>query len=289
LLDSIDSAARFVWDNIRLMGLKDVLDIIIVAFLIYKLITFFARTGSGRVVRGVVLLLLLMWVGSLLKLTVVNYLMGQAFQMGLLVVIIVFQPELRHMLERVGSSDISLVFSGSGNKSSEKETESAIAAVAAASAVFSRTYTGALLVFERKIRLDDYIKSGTQIEANVKSELIENIFYPKTPLHDGAAIIRNGRLAAAACMLPLSANPNIDRNLGTRHRAAIGLSELSDAVVIVVSEETGTISLAVEGMLKSRLSAEMLQQLLRKHLLPENVKAQNVIDKIKTVGRRERI
>jgi diadenylate cyclase len=269
------------------MGLTDLLDIAIVAFLIYKLITFFSRTGSGRVVRGVVALLLLIWVGSLLKLTVVNYLVGQAFQSGLLVVIIVFQPELRHLLERVGSSDISLVFSNSGGR--EKETESAIAPVAASCAQFSKSYTGALIAFERKIRLDDYIKSGTQIEANVKSELIENIFYPKTPLHDGAVIIRNGRIAAAACMAPLSTNPNIDRNLGMRHRAAIGLSEASDAVVVVVSEETGAISLAVEGMLKSRLSAEMLQQLLRKYLLPGDAKPLTVLDRIKTVGRREKI
>jgi len=288
LLNTIGDAARFVWDNIRLMGFNDVLDIVIVAYLIYKLITFFSRTGTGRVVRGVIALLLLIWIGSLLKLTVVNFLVGQAFQSGLLVVIIVFQPELRHLLERVGSSDISQVFSSASRKTSDKEMEAAITMVVLACSHFSREYTGALIAFERKIKLDDYVKTGTLIESNVKSELIENIFYPRTPLHDGAAIVRNARISAAACVLPLSSNPNIDRNLGTRHRAAIGLSELSDAVVVVVSEETGAISLAVEGMLKSRLTSDMLQQLLKKYLLPENSKTQNVLDKIITVGRREK-
>jgi diadenylate cyclase len=278
----------FIWDNIRTIGVSDILDIAVVAFCIYKAVTFFSRTGAGRVLRGVVLMLLLMWVASLLKLTVVNYFIGHTLQVGILLLVIVFQPELRHVLERVGSSEISMVFSAKSIKNSEKEAESLIASVTSACADLSRSYTGALIVFERKMKLEDTVKTGTIIEANVSSDLLKNIFYPKTPLHDGAVIIRDGRIAAAACMLSLSRNPNIDRNLGTRHRAAIGITETSDAAVIVVSEETGGISFASGGMLKRRLTPETVGMLLRAELIEEDAvsKTATLLERVKMVTRR---
>jgi diadenylate cyclase len=275
----------FVWDYTMTIGIADVLDIAIVAFFIYKMFRYFSRTGSGRVVRGVLLLIGLMWIASLTKMTVVNFFIGQTFQMGILAVIILFQPELRHLLERVGSSDISQVFSAAQNIGM-KETDAVIVSVTSASADFSKSSTGALIVFERRIKLDEQVKSGTVIDANVNKDLLKNIFYPKTMLHDGAAIIRNGRITAAACMLPLSQNPNLDRNLGTRHRAGIGISELTDAVVVVVSEETGAISLAVGGMLKRRLSPDMLQALLRTELIGEDAASNTIIGKIREAGKK---
>jgi diadenylate cyclase len=287
-VDYIINAFEFIWDNIRTIGISDVLDIAVVAFCIYKAVTFFSRTGAGRVLRGVVLVLVLMWVASLLKLTVVNYFIGHTLQVGILLLVIVFQPELRNVLERVGSSEISMVFSAKSIKNSVKDAEALISAVTAACADLAKTYTGALIVFERKMKIDDAIKSGIIIEANVSADLLKNIFYPKTPLHDGAVIIREGRIAAAACMLTLSRNPNIDRNLGTRHRAAIGITETSDAAVIVISEETGSLSFASGGMLKRRLTPETVGKLLRSELIEEDAvsKTATLLERVKTAARR---
>ncbi|MDR2529971.1 MAG: diadenylate cyclase CdaA [Oscillospiraceae bacterium] len=284
-MDWLPEIAGFVWDYARTIGPADVLDIAVVAFFIYKMVSYFSRTGSGRVMRGVLLLLGLMWLAASLRMTVVNVLIGETFKIGILAIIVLFQPEFRHFLERLGSSDLSQVFS-TARKVGAKEYDAIIDAITAAAAEFSKSSTGALIVFERKMKLDDIVKSGSELDASVNKELIKNIFYPKTPLHDGAAIIRNGRISAAACMLPLSQNPNIDRNLGTRHRAAIGISELTDAVVVVVSEETGAISVATGGMLKRRLAPDILQSLLRSELIADDVASNTVISKIRSAAKK---
>jgi len=284
-MEIITAAAQFIVENVRTMGLADLLDIALVAFLIYKLFRYFSRTGAARVVRGVLFLIVVMWVASLLNMTVVNFLIGQTFQMGILTVIILFQPELRQLLERMGSSDLTKVLSAPSGTSG-KDTEQMIATVTAACANLAKAYTGALIVIARKNRVDEQLKTGVQINASVTTELLENIFFKNTPLHDGAVLIRDDRIAAAACMLPLSTNPNIDRNLGTRHRAGIGMSEVSDAVVIIVSEETGHISGANGGQIKRKLSADTLRQFLKKELLSDDDSAKGFFGRLKTVTKK---
>ncbi|MDR0859219.1 MAG: diadenylate cyclase CdaA [Oscillospiraceae bacterium] len=259
----ITDAISFVWDNVRTMGFSDILDIAVVAFLVYKLIAHFSRTGSGRLVRGVLLLLIVMWLTSLLNMSVLSFFVGQTLQMGFLAVIVLFQPELRHLIERFGSGGFTKIMSNGTRLGDNRVIEDAILQVAAACNDMSASKTGALIIFERNIMLDDIAKTGTAMNAIIRVETLKNIFYPKTPLHDGAVIIRNGIILSAACVLPLSANPTLDRNLGTRHRAALGMSEHSDCISVVVSEETGQISCATGGMLKRRLNAEALAKLLR--------------------------
>lgn len=260
----IDSFLSYV----KLVKYTDILDMALVAFLIYKLIRFLSRTGSARVMRGIIILLVALWLSgpNVLNLNVVNFLLGKTMEFGVLVVVILFQPELRRLLERVGSGKLADLFGRAGDS---KEMELAINQTIAACEEMSATRTGALIIFERDVKLDDTVKTGTTINADVQSELLKNIFYPKTPLHDGAVIIRNGRIEAAGCILPNSSNPNISKELGTRHRAGIGMSEVSDAVVVVVSEETGSISVAVDGMLKRHLAHDTFEKILRNELLPE--------------------
>ncbi|MDR0858103.1 MAG: diadenylate cyclase CdaA [Oscillospiraceae bacterium] len=259
----ITDAVSFVWDSIRTMRVSDILDIAVVAFLVYKLFAHFSRTGSGRLLRGIVLALLVMWITSMLTMPVINFFIGQTFQLGFLALIILFQPELRHLLERFGSGGLSKIVGPGTRYGDNRVVEDAILQVAAACSDMAATKTGALIIFERNIRLADVAKTGTAMNAIIRVETLKNIFYPKTPLHDGAVIIRDGLILSAACVLPLSANPTLDRNLGTRHRAALGMSEHSDCISVVVSEETGQISCAVGGMLKRRLNAEALAKLLR--------------------------
>ncbi len=251
---------------IQMMKIWDVLDIAIIAYLIYKIINFVRATSSANVLKGIVLLVAVMWISNLLHLSVVSYLLGQTFELGILALIVLFQPELRSFLEKVGSSNFKTLI---GKKLNPLVIESAINQTVMACADMSKTKTGALIVFERDINLDSYIKSGTVINAEPSAELIKNIFYPKTPLHDGALIVRDGRLAGAACMLPLSNNTNLNKDLGMRHRAGIGMSERTDAVVAIVSEETGSISVAVNGMLKRHLGAATFEKLLKYELMPK--------------------
>ena len=245
-----------------------ILDIAIVAFIIYRLLTVVRKTSSGSVVKGIILILAIMWVSQLLNLVVISFLVGQTLKLGVLVLIILFQPELRRFLEQVGSSNIKFIF---GKKVNVGVIEESIANTVAACVDMSKKRTGALIVFEREIPLADFIKTGTRLDSVLSDEILNTIFFPKSPLHDGAVIIRNGRVIAASCMLPLSSNTNISRDLGTRHRSAIGISEVTDSVVVIVSEETGSISVAVGGMLKRHLAQDTFEKLLKNELLPENV------------------
>ncbi len=279
-MEFINTAASFIWSNIRSIGIADILDMVIVAFLVYRVLSWVVRSGSARAIRGIILVIIVLWVATLLDMKVVSFLMGKIVELGLLDLIVIFQPELRRMFEKVGSAKYTSIFSRSGVS---RELESAIDQTVLACTDLSRTKTGAIIVFERTVALDEISKTGTSIDSVVQAELLKNIFYPKAPLHDGAVIIRNSRIMAAGCMLPLSSNPNLSRDLGMRHRAGIGMSEASDAVVVVVSEETGGLSVAVDGMLKRHLTLELFEKLLRNELLNEGAEQEK--KKKKTAAR----
>jgi diadenylate cyclase len=267
-MESVREVLTVLLNFIQTISFWDILDISIVAYLIYRIISVVRKTRSASVIRGIILVLAVMWLSSLLNLNVINFLLGQAMKLGVLVLVILFQPELRRFLEQMGSKNIRLFF---GKKDNIGTLESCIANTVAACVDMSKKRTGALIVFERDISLADVIKSGTRIDAVLSTELLTSIFYPKAPLHDGAVIVRGGRVLAAACVLPLSTNTNISRNLGTRHRSGIGMSEASDAVVVIVSEETGSISVAVNGMLKRHLAQDTFEKLLQNELLQDEV------------------
>ena len=244
----------------------DLIDILIMAFIIYKVIMFIRRTSTGAVAKGILVLLVAVLVTSALQLNMVNFLMGKIVEYGALALVILFQPEIRRFLEQVGRTNLGEVFSHAEERN---ELDSAITQTVEAYTSLSKSKTGALMVFERKNMLEDAIKTGTALDCTVNAELLKNIFWNKAPLHDGAVIVRGGRIVGAGCMLPMSGNVNLSRELGMRHRAGIGASEHTDAVVAIVSEETGSISVAVGGMLKRHLAPETLERLLRNELLPE--------------------
>lgn len=254
-----------MWNSFSMVSIMDVLDILIVAFLIYKLITLLQKSNALQVVRGILLILIFAGLSSLFRLHVLSFIFSNTLQLGFLALIIVFQPELRRMLEQVGRSKFPSIFD---KQATGKDWNSAIMQTVDACSSISWKREGALIVFERRVLLDDIINTGTIINSDVSSELLKNIFYPKAPLHDGAVVVRNGRVASAGCMLPLSNNINLSRDLGMRHRAAVGMSENSDAVIVVVSEETGSISVAQDGMLKRHLAPETLEMILRQELMP---------------------
>ena len=251
------------------LRLADILDIAILSFAIYKMLWMLRKTSSGRVLWGIVILIFAMWISYMIELTATTFLLNKVLEWGILVLVILFQPEIRRFLERVGSSRFGLVFS-SNKKKAVQEIDNAITQTTEAYISFSEDKVGALMVFERQNLLDDVIKTGTPLDCRVSSELLKNMFWNKAPLHDGAVIVRDGRIVGAGCMLPLSSNVNLSRDLGMRHRAGIGISEHSDAVVVIVSEETGSISAAVGGMLKRHLAPETLDRLLRNELISED-------------------
>jgi len=242
----------------------DVVDILLVAAAIYAVISFIRRTTATRVARGILLLIIALWLSSALNLTVTNFILQQVFSIGIIAVVVLFQPEIRRALERVGSTSLFFL----GKDWGSQALENVIMQTVYACEDMSKSRTGALIVFERYNRLDEQLSSGTALDAVVSTELLKNIFFDKSPLHDGAVIVKEGRIAAAGCMLPLSKNANLSRDLGMRHRAGIGMSEHSDAVVVIVSEETGGISVAVDGLLKRHLSPDTFEMLLRRELLP---------------------
>ncbi len=249
------------------ISIADAVDILIVALLIYKAIQLIRKTNSSKVAGGVVVIIISLWISGLLNLAMVNYILRKTVELGLIALVIIFQPELRRLLERMGSGKLSELF-GLGSKPASIET--AITQTVIACQDMSATRTGALIVFERVTTLNDPMSTGTIIDADTTAELLRNIFYPKTPLHDGAVIIRSGRIAAAGCMLPMSKNLNLNRDLGMRHRAGIGMSEHSDSVSVIVSEETGAISVAIDGMLKRHLTLDTFERILRAELLPKD-------------------
>ena len=246
--------------------ITDLLDIAIMVFVLYKVLTLVQSTKAASLVKGLFVFLAALALSSLFHLNGINYIMSKMVEWGVLALIILFQPEIRRVLEQMGSRRFIAFFTHAETGNTKDTT---ISQTVLACSEMSQSRTGALIVFEREILLDDMVRSGTVLDASVSSELLKNIFFVKAPMHDGAVIIRNGRVLGAGCMLPLSKNVNLSRDLGMRHRAGIGMSENSDAVVVIVSEENGSISVAIGGMLKRHLKPETLENLLRNELLPQ--------------------
>lgn len=256
-----------IWRYLLTVQLTDVLDIAIMAFVLYKLLKLVQSTKSASLLKGLCVFMVALFLSWAFELRSIYYLMSRMVDMGILALIILFQPEIRRILEQMGSRRIIAFFTHTETGNTLEQT---IGQTVLACTEMSHSRTGALIVFEREILLDDMVRSGTVLDAAVSSELLKNIFFVKAPMHDGAVIVRNGRVLGAGCMLPLSKNVNLSRDLGMRHRAGIGMSENSDAVVVIVSEETGSISVAIGGMLKRHLKPETLENLLRNELLPQS-------------------
>lgn len=263
---------------VQLLRISDLIDILIVSVIVYYLINLIRETRAMQLVKGIIFLFIAFFLSQWLKLNALNYILGGAMQIGAFAVIVIFQPELRNLLERMGRFKVGRIIDFASD-TTEDDLHRVIDSIAQAAANMSATKTGALIVMERATRLGEYISTGTMLDANVSSGLLENIFVPNTPLHDGAVIIRNNKIVTAGCLLPLTATNNLSRDLGTRHRAAIGLSEVTDAVIIVVSEETGKISIALNGSLTRNLSRESLAKALKK-IMSQKQETNEKIDKI---------
>ncbi len=258
---------RFFGSYINVFALNDLVDILIITVIIYSLIHFFKETRALQLFKGILLLFVVLQVSGWLNLNVLNFVLSKTLEVGLLALVIIFQPELRHALERMGTSSVGDLLPFTNQEQNNEALEQDIVEIADACQALSAKRTGALIVIEQKSRLNDVIDTGKKLDSVVTKEIIGNIFFPNTPLHDGAVVISKNKIRAAGCLLPLTQNAALPSELGTRHRAAIGLSEQSDALVIVVSEETGKISVARKGMLTRNYDRESLQNLLRKLLI----------------------
>lgn len=246
--------------------LIDVLDIVIVAYLVYKILGFIQETRAQQLVRGLVVLGIVFFLSDFLKLYLLNWLLRNFVTMGLFALIVLFQPELRRGLEQLGRRNI---VSGQFRSLDKENAIEVVKEIVAAVDDFSATRTGALIVFERETMLNDIIETGTIVDARISVRLLGNFFYEGSPLHDGAVIIRGDRIHAASCVLPLTEKKNIGRNLGTRHRAGLGVSEVSDALVIVVSEETGVISVAEDGNFRRFMDLKSVEKILLGVYMPQ--------------------
>lgn len=262
---------RHLFELFQMMDIIDLIDILLTSVIFYYAFKFIRERRAGKLAVGVLILAILEVVSTAFHLPVIGFLMQTFFQVGLLAMIILFQPELRSALEKIGGVQVGDIrgIIAPGDAAKQKEHLSQMLEnVCTAVCDMSLTKTGALIVFERSQKLDEYIRSGTVINADATPRLIKSVFFNKAPLHDGAVIIRNERMHAASCLLPLAADNEIDRDLGTRHRAAIGMSGVSDAIVVVVSEETGTISLCKKGTIKRNYNYRDLYNELMEELIP---------------------
>lgn len=259
------------------ISLFDILDIIIVAFIVYKAVEFFRESRAGQLIKGIGILLVVSVLANIFGLVSLKWLLAKLFDYALIAIVVVFQPELRRALEKVGRSNIAAIAKGQFNADYEDVVNDCIADVCKSVVTMSDKKIGALIVFERDTKLGDIANTGTLINADASYEMIGNIFFPKSPLHDGGMLIREGRIYAAGCILPLTANNDLNSQLGTRHRAAIGMSENSDAVVVVVSEETGVISVALNGNITRDYNSVTLRDLLIRELITDDNKPKNRI------------
>lgn len=251
------------WDILR-----NIIDIAIIAYLFYRLLGAIRGSRAEQLLKGLVILLVLSLVSSILRLEVVNWLLEKTWIVFAITIPIVFQPELRRLLEQLGQGKF---FTSSSRRNSDPgNMENVIREICDAAAVLSRNRVGALIVLSGQNNIEEYLDSGVKLDSQVSSRLLINIFVPNTPLHDGAVLIRQGRIDRAAVFLPLSDNPLLDKELGTRHRAGIGISEVSDAVAVIVSEETGAISTAVNGKLNRYLDASALKEWLTRTMIYQN-------------------
>lgn len=265
-------------------SIGDFFDVILVAFVIYSAIKLIKDTRAFQLVKGVILLAAVYFVVSLLDMEASKYLLGLLFGNLLIILVIIFSPEIRHALESVGRSSVSNIsifnLKNRDEKAIQESIKKSINSVCRACSDMSDKQIGALIVFEKDTMLGEISKTGTSLDASVTPELICNIFFPKAPMHDGAVIIKDGRVVSAGCILPLTGHNNLSSELGTRHRAAIGMSESSDAIVVVVSEETGMISVAEKGVLNRGISGGDLREILTKSFVKENDKENSKIKKI---------
>ncbi len=259
------------------IGISDIVDILVVSIIFYALLRLIRSTSAARVARAILMLLIITLLTDVLNLYTLNWLLDKIFEVGAIALIIVFQPELRRALERVGSQLHFHLLSTTTGASIE---QTAIAATVQACEIMSKERVGVLLVFERQTPLDEYFKTGTIVDAQLSEQLLRNLFFKNSPLHDGAVIVRGGRVAAAGCVMPLSDNPHLPSDLGTRHRAGVGTSEATDAVVVIVSEENGTISVAIGGMLKRHLAPQTLQKLLTNELVTGEEEKKSLLKKL---------
>lgn len=259
IIRSISDAAKGFFS---LFGISDVIDILIIAFIFYQLAKISRETRANPIIKAILLFVAATWISEWLHLNTVNYILDNILQIGMFAILIIFQPELRSALEKVGRTKFSNLFA----HEDDGRIEDIVREITAACTYMSSKRIGALIVLERSTHIGDVIRTGCTINGEVTADLLINIFIPNTPLHDGAVIIRDGKILAARCILPLTQNPSLSSELGTRHRAAIGLTEGSDAVVVVVSEETGKISIASDGDMSRNYTEETLKKALNKAL-----------------------
>ncbi len=259
---------------------SDLLDILIVAYLIYKIVGYFKETRAFQLLKGIVILLVFMQLSEILQLNTISFILRNTMQVGVIAIIVIFQPELRRALTKIGNKKFNIF--GVDENEIKTKLEYVVSQVAEACEALSQQKIGALIVFQRETIIGDIIRTGIHMGSEVSSELLINIFIPNTPLHDGAVIIGDHKIKAAACFLPLSQNESLSKELGTRHRAGIGITESSDAIAVIVSEETGKISVAVNGTLTRNITGETLQKALLKML--DSDKSQKA-DKRKLVWR----
>ena len=265
-MDKITNALGRAGNYLATMGISDFIDIIIVAYLIYRIIWFIRKSSFINLAKGLILVLVALWASEFFGLIMLSYILRKTVELGVIALVILFQPELRRLLERMGST-LNTNIGGSST-----DMTRAISEVAQACGDMAATNTGALLVFERKVSLLPIVGTGSVVNADTNAELIKNLFFKNAPLHDGAVIMRDARIEASGCVLPLSKNQNLSRDLGTRHRAGLGVSEESDAIAVIVSEERGDISAAIDGQLKRHLSPGQLAAFLTKELIHEEKK-----------------
>lgn len=272
----IDSITKYI----HLFRWNDAVDLSIIILLGLYLLKFIRETRAGQLVKGITILIIIMQLSVWLELTAVHYLLETTMQVGMFAILVIFQPELRSILEQLGRSKAGSILNITSVISTENNSiDNSVDEIVKSAVNMSATKTGALIVIERDTRLGEIMTSGTKLNSNVSSALLETIFFHNSPLHDGAVIIRGDRIMNAGCVLPLTSNTNLSHELGTRHRAAIGISEVSDALVVVVSEETGKISLAINGTMSRNMTSETLKKALVKKLT--NVRESNSLDRIK--------
>ena len=255
-----------IMNQVALLRLTDLIDILAVSYLVYKALRFIRDTRTMQLLKGIALLFIVMQTSYFLHLNTLHFILSNVLQVGLIALVVVFQPELRRVLEHVGRTTMGKWFNSTGEI--DEEAEQTIREIARGAQAMANNRVGALIVIENEDNIDALISSGIKVQAKTTSELLENIFVPNTPLHDGAVVVRNNRVEMATCVLPLSQNPNIRKELGTRHRAGLGISEESDAVVVIVSEETGNISVAYRGMLNTGFGEESLRNRIMELLNP---------------------
>lgn len=282
VLSALEQFFDYAIKFIRLLRIADIADILIVAVAVYYFIMAIRGTRAVQLVKGILVIIVVYMLSTILRLHTLNYILSAIVTVAMFGVLVIFQPELRNLLERVGRLKIGSFIGVAFDVTDERELlENVIDQITIAATDMSKERTGALIVIERRTRLGEYMNSGTLINADVTSELLKNIFVPNTPLHDGAVIIRGNKIITAGCVLPLTANTNLSTEIGTRHRAALGLSEASDAVIVIVSEETGKISIALKGSLTRNMTDVTLKKALTKLLIPADAPENETLKKLR--------